>query len=150
MKKLLAFGLLFCSGILFSPTTAIQGLDKNSNCRFQLPYTIEELTGMRQQISVEQQESYRINTVNSCTNRNEKLQLATISEDATTLHLKGFWADAKGNPVWRQITIDKTTLHNDRIHQAALMKLSGSNQSVVQAKPFFTAHIVDVIKAISF
>ncbi len=123
MKKLLAFGLLFCSGILISPAIAIHGIDHGSNCQFQLPYTMEELIAIRNHISLGKETTWHINIVNGCTNRNEKLQVKSISEDATTFRLDGYLADETGKMVQRRILIAKTDAEGEILHQANWSKI---------------------------
>lgn len=107
MKKLLAFGLLFSSVILISPALAISGIEDNSNCQFQLPYTMKELMGIRDYIKRSNGSSWRINAVNGCTNQTEGLKVTEIQEDRSAIYLQGYLQDTSGKVIWRQIVIAK-------------------------------------------
>lgn len=101
MRKVLAVGFLFFTGLLASPALAINGIDGDSNCAFQLPYRMKDLMQL-QQDQLKGNTGLQINAVNVCTNQTETIQIAAISADDSGIRIDGYAGDAR-----RQIMIRK-------------------------------------------
>jgi hypothetical protein len=94
-------------GLLISPVLATKGTVDGSNCQFQLPYTINDLLEMRDDMSKDRNAEIRIELVNACTNQSEMVRIDSISNFDSSIQVAGYVEGADGARTWRYVTIAK-------------------------------------------